>query len=106
MATTDAAFCNLAVTRNFCVWLSATDLAEPLSCLTSSTSELFASSSLMAPAPSSVLALPANFAFDGPDNRRITVSFASFTLSPLTVTATVLLVSSGAKVSVPPAGSA
>ena len=65
-----------------------------------------ASSSSMAPLPSSVWALPANCAFEGLDSRRITVSSSSRAASPLTVTAMVLLVSPGAKVSVPPAGSA
>ena len=62
-----------------------------------------ASSSVMVPMPSSFDALPANIAFDGLVNRISTVSFASSTSSPVTVTPIVLLVSPGANVSVPPA---
>ena len=61
------------------------------------------SSSVMVPTPSSFDAFPANTAFDGFVSRISTVSFASSTSSPVTVTPIVLLVSPGANVSVPPA---
>ena len=64
------------------------------------------SSSVMVPVASSVSTLPAKCAFEGLDSRRTTVSLPSPSASPVTATATVLLVSFGAKVSVPPAGSA
>ena len=62
-----------------------------------------ASSSMMVPTACCFMALPASCAPAGLDSRTTTVSFGSSTASPVTATAMVLLVSPGAKVSVPPA---
>ena len=61
-----------------------------------------ASSSSMVPLPSRVSASFGSEALTAPDSRRATVSSSSYEASPVTATAMVLLVSPGAKVSVPP----
>ena len=59
------------------------------------------SSSVMVPVASRVALPPLRVALLAEDNRSTTVSLPSSRLSPVTVTATVLLVSPAAKVSVP-----
>ena len=59
-----------------------------------------ASSSVMVPVPSMVDTPLAKAAFDGLERRSTMVSFCSSSASPVTVTATVLLVWPGVKVSV------
>ena len=60
------------------------------------------SSSVIVPVPSRVVEPPLSLALLGEDRRRMTVSWGSSVVSPLTVTVTVFSVSPAAKLSVPP----
>ena len=90
-------------------WLSVavTVLAPPFSRMAGGVSFKVAvgvaSSSMMVPTACCFMALPASCAPAGFESRTTTVSFGSSTTSPVTATAMVLLVSPGAKVSMPPA---
>ena len=96
----------VAVTRTvFAPPSSATEDCTPCVAVSASTvsvtPEGASSSSVMVPVASRVVPSPLRVALLAEDSRNTTVSLPSSRLSPVTVTATVLLVSPAAKASVP-----